>query len=67
MEEWTQNEVVYFFREMGATGNDHNKPIEPHIFVLKFQPKTIRLKRNGQTVQRENSPLKTSRELVDRL
>lgn len=67
VEEWTQNEAGHFFREMDATGNNPNKPIEPHIFVLKFQPKTIRLKRNGQRVQRENSPRKTSRELVDRL
>lgn len=67
VEAWTQNEVVYFFREMDATSNNPNKPIEPHIFVLKFQLKRIRLKRNGQRVQRENFPVKTSRELVDRL
>lgn len=45
MEAWTQNEVVYFFREMDATSNNPNKPIEPHIFVLKISTQNNQIKK----------------------
>lgn len=57
MEEWTQNEVVYFFREMGATGNHHNKPIEPHIFCLKISTPNNQIKKKWTNGPKRKLPI----------